>query len=120
MFVRAIRGAITVERNDPEEILKETKILLKEIFEQNNICFDDIISIFFTATKDLDAVFPAVAARELGLEDVALMCGNEMNVVESLKKCIRVLININTEKTNSELKHVYLKGSTVLRPDLSL
>lgn len=118
-MVRAIRGATTVFNNDKNEMLNETKKLLKEIIEKNNINKDDIISIIFTATKDLDAVFPAVAAREIGLNDVALMCMNEFDVPYGLKKCIRVMFHINTDKDKSEIKHIYLNDSKVLRPDLN-
>ena len=118
MFVRAIRGAVTVQENSAPEIIEETGRLLRAIVEKNEIKKEDIISIFFTVTKDLDAAFPAVAARKLGWTDIALMCANEMNVPGSLEKCIRVLMHINTEKDNSQIKHVYLNGAKVLRPDL--
>lgn len=117
-MVRAVRGATTVENNTSEEILRETEILLKEMVEVNNIDKNDIISVFFTVTQDLDAVFPAVAARKIGWENVALMCSNEMAVRNSLDKCIRVLLHFNTDKANSELKYIYLKNARRLRPDL--
>ncbi len=118
-MVRTIRGATTVLNNEKTEILNETKKLLKEIIEKNNLEKDDIISIIFTATKDLNAVFPAVAAREMGLNDVALMCMNEIDVPDGLKKCIRVMLHINTSLEKDRIKHVYLNGAKVLRPDLS-
>jgi chorismate mutase len=117
-MVRAIRGAITVDNNTAEEIIKDTKTLLTEIEKANNLVLDDVISIIFSSTKDLDAAFPAVAARELGWTEIALMCTNEVYVPDSLKMCIRILIHINTEKGNKELKHMYLKGAKILRPDL--
>lgn len=117
-MVRAIRGAITIESNTVEEILKETKTLLTELEKANNLILDDVISIIFSSTKDLDAGFPAVAARQLGWTDIALMCTNEIDVPGSLKMCIRVMMHVNTEKRNKELKHVYMKGAKVLRPDL--
>lgn len=119
MAVRAIRGAITVEANSAAEILSGAKELLSEIFNKNELQPDDLISIIFTLTHDLDAAFPAVAAREMGLMGIALMCMNEINVPNSLKKCIRVMLHTNTEKGNGELKHIYLKGAKVLRPDLA-
>jgi len=119
MLVRAIRGATTVDNNDSNEILEETGKLLTEIIEKNNICEDDVISIIFSVTKDLNAAFPAVAARKLGWTNVALFCTNEMDVPGGLLKCIRVLIHINTELSNKDIKHVYLKGAKVLRPDLT-
>lgn len=117
-MVRAIRGAITVERNSTEEIVKETKALLEEIEKENALNQEDIISIIFSSTRDLDAAFPAVAARQLGWTDISLMCTNEIDVPESLKMCVRVMMHINTDKSNKEIKHVYLKGAKVLRPDL--
>lgn len=118
-MVRAIRGAITVENNDVKEIIDETKELLSQIAQLNSLVEDDIISIIFSVTKELDAAFPAVAARQMGWSSVALMCTNEINVQGSLEKCIRVMLHINTSKSNNEIQHVYLKGAKVLRPDLS-
>lgn len=118
MHVRAVRGATTVANNDSCEIIDATKILLNEITEKNSLQQEDIISAIFSVTNDLDAAFPAVAARQLGWSDVALMCTTEINVPGSLKKCIRVMIHINTEKCKSELQHVYLNEAKVLRPDL--
>jgi len=117
-LVRAVRGAITVEHNTVEDIIEATKVLLTKIVEENRIERNDIISIIFSVTKDLDAVFPAVAARQLGWTDIALMCTNEVDVPGSLGKCIRVLMHINTEKSNKDIKHVYLRDARVLRPDL--
>jgi chorismate mutase len=119
MFVRAVRGATTVENNDAIEILEATRELLNLIVEKNNITQDDAISIIFTVTDDLNATFPAIAARQIGWTSVALMCTNEINVPGSLEKCLRILIHINTEKRNDEIKHVYLRGAKVLRPDLN-
>ncbi|WP_027630767.1 chorismate mutase [Ruminiclostridium cellobioparum] len=119
MLVRAIRGAITVPENTKEAILEGTRDLLAEIINNNEIKTSDLISIIFTMTSDLNAVFPAVAAREMGLNDVPLMCSNEIDVPGSLRSCVRVLIHINTDKAGSEIKHIYLKGAAVLRPDLA-
>lgn len=118
MAVRAIRGAITVSENTKELIWEGTKELLVEIIERNSLEYTDIISVIFTVTQDLNAAFPAVAARQIGWNDIPLMCTNEINVPGSLERCIRVLIHINTEKTNTDINHVYLKGAQVLRPDL--
>lgn len=117
-MVRAIRGAITVEENSKESIISNTKELLLRIVQENQVFEDDIISIIFSTTKDLNAVFPAAAARQLGWTSVALMCTNEIEVPGSLEKCIRVLMHINTNKTNKDIKHVYLKNAKNLRPDL--
>jgi len=119
MPVRAIRGATTVENNCRDEIINETKELLQKIVEENGVDQEDMISIIFSVTKDLDAAFPAVAARQLGWTSIALMCTNEIDVPGSVRKCIRVLMHINTDKRNSEIKHVYLKGAKDLRPDLT-
>ena len=119
MPVRAVRGAITVKKNEADEIISNTKILLSKIIELNRIKKDDMISIFFTATPDIDAVFPSVAAREMGFTDVPLMCASELAIKGSLEKCIRVLMHINTNKTNKDIKHVYLKNAKNLRPDLT-
>jgi len=117
MSVRAVRGATTVKNNYASDILDETKILLSKIVRENEIESRDIISIFFSTTKDLNAVFPAAAARQMGWTSIALMCTNEIDVPESLEKCIRVLIHFNTGKENKDIKHVYLKEAKVLRPD---
>jgi chorismate mutase len=117
-MVAAIRGATTVVTNNEQEILEATAELLEKIVEQNGITVEDIISIIFSTTKDLDAVFPAVAARRLGWIHTAMMCTNEIDVPGSLTKCIRVMMHINTEKKNDELKYIYLRDARSLRPDL--
>jgi chorismate mutase len=117
-MVRAIRGATTVEENTEQEILNATCELLKTMMEVNGTEKDNIISIIFSVTMDLNAAFPAVAARRLGWTETALMSTYEINVPGSLQKCIRVMMHINTEKKNSELKFVYQKQARLLRPDL--
>jgi chorismate mutase len=119
MFVRGIRGAVTVESNTSSDIISNTGNLLSEIFRQNDIKKEDLVSIIFTMTSDLDAAFPAIAARQMGITDVSLLCMNELNIKNGLKKCIRVLIQVNTEKSNSDIKHIYLKDAKSLRPDLN-
>ncbi|MHB8063463.1 MAG: chorismate mutase [Ruminiclostridium sp.] len=118
MFVRAIRGAITVSKNTKESILEGTRELLVEMIKRNNLDDLDIISIIFSVTSDLNATFPAIAARELGLTDISLMCTKEIDVPGSLSSCVRVLIHFNTDKKNNEITHIYLNGATVLRPDI--
>lgn len=118
MSVRALRGATTVETNSREEILEATAEMIKEIMSRNNLETEDMISILFTVTSDLDTVFPAVAVRQLGITDVPLLDVAQPAIKGALGKCIRVLIHFNTEKKNSELNHVYLRGAKVLRPDL--
>lgn len=91
--------------------------MLETIFALNEIEPDDVVSAFFTTTKDLTATFPAVAAREVGLDNVALMCAHEMDVPGSLTSCVRVMLHINTTATLDEIKHVYLRGAVQLRPE---
>ena len=117
-MVRGIRGAITVDSNTKEEILNYTKELLLTIKEANQFKVDDIVSIFFSMTPDLDAAFPAAAARELGWTMVPLFGMQEANIHGGLKKCIRILIQFNGEKKQSEIKHCYLREAKNLRKDL--
>ncbi len=117
-MVRAIRGAITVDSNDRQDILNATDELLRALIKENSIVKEDIISIIFSVTSDLNAVFPAVAARQMGLTDIAMMCTHEVDVPGSLRRCIRVMMHFNTEKSNAELKYIYLKDAKKLRPDL--
>ncbi len=118
MNLVSIRGAITVEDNTSDSILSNTKLLLKEMERKNKIDRSQVVNIIFTATKDLDTVYPARAARELGYLQAALLCFQEMYVVGSLKKCIRVNILIQSKLEQDSVQHVYLKGAKVLRPDL--
>ena len=120
MYCRGIRGATTVERNEREEILAATSELLMAIVQRNGLQVDDIASGFFTVTDDLNAVFPALAARQLGWTEIALMCMREIPVPGSLGKCIRVLLHVNTTRGPSELQHVYLREAATLRPEFML
>lgn len=115
MPVRGIRGATTVKNNIREEILSATRDLLSEILKRNQLKVEDIASIIFTTTKDLNAEFPAAAARELGWEETPLLCTSEIDVPESLPKCIRILLHVNSDKKQSEVKHVYLREAVNLR-----
>jgi len=119
MPCRGVRGATTAENNTPEEILKATRQLLALMIRQNDIQAEDICSAIFSTTTDLDAEFPALAARQLGWLDVALMCFNELDVPGSLRRCIRILLHWNTDKPASELVHIYIKEAAKLRPDRS-
>ncbi len=119
MMVRGIRGATTVESNSREEILEATGELLASIVEANEVEHDHVASIIFTTTVDLNAEFPAVAAREAGWTDVALQCMHDMNVPGSLTRCVRILMHVNTERSNAELHHIYLRGARRLRADLA-
>ena len=116
---RGVRGAITVEENTAEAIRKAALELLTALVEANHIDVDDIGSVHFTTTTDLNAEFPAVAAREMGWHDVALLCGHEMNVPHGLPMCLRVLVMWNTTRTPREIQHVYLGEAQRLRPDRS-
>ncbi len=117
--VRGVRGATTVDRNTAEAIVEAARELLDEVVRRNEIRTEDIASAWFSTTRDLDAEFPAVAARAgLGWDHVALMCSHEMDVPGSLSGCLRLMLHINTQRSQAELHHVYLRGATVLRPDV--
>jgi chorismate mutase len=120
MYCRGLRGATTVENNDREEILMATNELLELLIQKNALKKEDIASAIFSVTEDLDAEFPAVAARKLGWTEVALMCTREIPVPNSLKKCIRVLIHVNTDQSADELQHVYIHGAVNLRPNFEV
>lgn len=119
MYCRGIRGATTVERNDREEILAATTELLQLLIERNELQTEDIASVIFTMTEDLDAEFPALAARALGWTETALVCMREIPVPGSLNKCIRILLHVNTERSASDLQHVYIRNAVNLRPSFS-
>ncbi|MPZ97742.1 MAG: chorismate mutase [Dehalococcoidia bacterium] len=118
MLVRGIRGATTVRANTRDDILAATHELLDAIVRGNDIQHDHVASIIFSTTPDLNAEFPAVAAREDGWTDVALSCVHEMNVPGSLARCLRILMHVNTERAAADIKHVYLHGARQLRRDL--
>lgn len=119
MPCRGVRGATTADANTREAILKATLQLLALMIRKNDIHPEDVASAIFTVTKDLDAEFPALAARQLGWLNVALLCGYELDVPGALPRCIRVLVHWNTSKSAEEIVHVYIKGAANLRPDLS-
>ena len=117
--MRSIRGATTVENNEKNEILKATEEMLTEIIEENAININNIISVIFTCTADLDQVYPAVAARALGLTQAALMCFQELYVEGSMNMCIRASVNAEIEMPQSEVRHIYLNRAKTLRPDIT-
>ena len=117
MYCRGIRGAITVDNNDREEILAATTELLSLMVHENNVHTEDIASASFTLTDDLDAVFPALAARQIGWNEVPLICMREIPVPDSLEKCIRVLLLVNTTCSASEIEHIYMRQANSLRPE---
>jgi chorismate mutase len=117
--VRGIRGATTVDRNSRDAILEATVELLQLLIMANDIQPEDVASAIFSTTPDLDAEFPAVAARRhFGWTHVALSCTHEMAVPGSLPMCLRILLHVNTDRTQEEVTHVYARGARVLRPDL--
>ncbi len=118
MACRGIRGAVSVESNDAGAIVAAARDLLEQITVANGVLVDDIASVIFTATPDLDAAYPARAARKMGWTDTPLLCMQEMTVMDSLPRCIRVLIHWNTDLSLAQIRHVYLGRARVLRPDL--
>jgi chorismate mutase len=117
--MRALRGAITVDANDSALILDATRALLREMMLLNSLQPDRLVSVIFTATPDLTAAFPARAARELGWNDVPLLCMTEMTVPGSLVRCVRVLMHAELPAEAGRGRHVYLGGAAELRPDLA-
>ncbi len=115
MWCRGIRGATTVEANTREQIVNNTRELLEAMITANDVELDDIACVVFTTTADLNAEFPAQAAREMGWSDVALLCSHEMAVPDSLPRCLRILVMVNTEKRANQIVHVYTKGASALR-----
>jgi chorismate mutase len=119
MLCRGVRGATTVDANNREEILTATRQLVALLVRRNGINPADVASAIFTTTPDLTAEFPALAARQLGWLDVPMLCGHEIAVPGSLPKCIRVLVNWNTDKPQNEIQHIYIRDAVRLRPDLN-
>ena len=120
--MRALRGAITVDEDTKSQITSATKRLLEEMLSLNELSAEDLVSIHFTCTQDLSAEFPAVGAREMGLSDVPLLCGIEMNGPDSplsVPRCVRVMMYAYTDRDPSAVRHVYLEGAKHLRPDLA-
>jgi chorismate mutase len=122
MSVRGIRGATTAARNEAEAILEATTELLEELTRRNQLDLDEIPFAYFTTTPDLNAEFPAYAARKLGWLDVPMLCGHDMNVLQpnprGIRRCIRVLLLYNTEKRQREMVHAYLRGAQAIKSDL--
>lgn len=119
MAVRGVRGATTVESDDPALIRAAARELMEEILRRNQITdFDDVISAVFTTTEDLVSAFPAEAARAMGMNQVPLLCAQEIPVTGSMPHCIRVMLHVNSDRTPKEIEHVYLRDAKKLRPDL--
>jgi chorismate mutase len=116
--VRGLRGATTVDTDNEEQVTERVQTLLHEMLTRNGVHKDDLISILFTATDDIHCMFPAKAARDIGLGDVPLICARELDVVDGTPRCIRVLMHLTTDRPRSELHHIYLERARGLRDDL--
>ena len=119
MAVRAVRGAVQVDADERQLVLKATTDLVTALFEANGFTADDVISMVFTATPDLTSEFPALAARELGLVDTPLLCAAEIAVPGSLPRVVRILAHVETSRSKQEIQHVYLGGANALRRDIA-
>jgi chorismate mutase len=119
MAVRAIRGATQLEVDDRDHLLASVDELIREILTQNQLATDDLISMLFTATPDLHSEFPALAARQLGIGDVPLLCTQELDIAGAMPRVIRVMRHVETALTKAEVRHVYLRGAAALRRDLA-
>ena len=118
MWMRGVRGATCATANSTEAIIETTKQMLQRIIVENDMQPDEIASAFFSTTRDLNAEFPAIAARQLGWTDVPLMCMHEMEVPGALPQCVRVMVHWNTDKRPNQIRHIYINGAEKLRPDL--
>ena len=118
--VRALRGATTVDADTPEQVHDRVGALVNEMLDRNDVDKDALISIVFTATDDITSMFPAAAARAVGLGDVPLLCARELAIDGGTPRCIRVLMHLTTERSRAELRHVYLAGAEGLRDDLPI
>ncbi|MGI9022684.1 MAG: chorismate mutase [Acidimicrobiales bacterium] len=116
--IRALRGATTVEEDTSEQVSERVQALIAEMLARNGVNHDDIISMIFTATDDIVSIFPAAAARAVGLGDVPLLCARELSVTGGTPRCIRILVHLATERPRGELRHVYMEGAESLRDDL--
>lgn len=119
MAVRAIRGAVQVDADEREAILEATAELVAEVLGRNDLAAEDVISVLFTATPDLTAEFPALAARKTGFHAVPLMCATEIPVPGAMPRVIRLMAHVETDRSRSEVQHVYLRGAAALRLDIA-
>ncbi|MBL1094587.1 MULTISPECIES: chorismate mutase [Streptomyces] len=119
MAVRAVRGAVQLERDDAEHMQEQVGELLTAILERNGLLADDLISVWFTATPDLHSDFPAAAARALGITDVPLICAQELDVDGAMERVVRVLAHVETELSKAKIAHVYLGAAGALRKDIA-
>lgn len=119
MAIRGIRGAISVDADEPDQIRDATRELIEEVLKRNEITdYDDIISAVFTTTQDLVSAFPAEAARHVGMTTVPLLCAQEIPVTGSMPRCIRILLHVNSDRKPAEIEHIYLRDASKLRPDM--
>lgn len=116
--VRALRGATTLDVDTAEHMTERVQALLHEMLSRNDVDHDDLVSILFTATDDLHSLFPATAARGIGLGDVPLICARELDIDNAAQRCVRVMMHLTTTRSRAELHHVYLEGARGLRDDL--
>ncbi|KAK1178224.1 chorismate mutase [Streptomyces sp. NBS 14/10] len=119
MAVRAVRGAVQLERDEPRHMHEQVSALLTAILERNRLTPDDLISVWFTATPDLHSDFPAVAVRKLGITDVPLLCAQELDIAGAMPRVVRILAHIETDLAKSDLAHVYLGAAAALRKDIA-
>ena len=119
MPVRALRGATTLDADTPDHIRERVKALMAALYERNGLDNDQIISILITGTADITTFHPVTAARGFGLDDIPLIGAQELAIDGTLARCVRVLVHVETERPRSELRHVFLEGAIVLRPDLA-
>ncbi|MFI8184457.1 chorismate mutase [Actinacidiphila glaucinigra] len=119
MAVRAVRGAVQLERDEAEHMHGQVAELLTAILERNGIAVDDLISVWFTATPDLHSDFPAVAARKLGITDVPLICAQELDVAGAMPRVVRILAHVESGLSKGEISHVYLGAAAALRKDIA-
>ncbi|PSL41973.1 chorismate mutase [Planomicrobium soli] len=118
-MIRGVRGAITVTKDHPDEILQETKKLVLEMIKANNIDPEEVASVIISTTPDVSSAFPAKAVRTLeNWTYVPVMCTHEMNVPGSLPLCIRVMMHVNTEQSQKDIQHIFMNEAVKLRPDL--
>ena len=118
MAVRALRGATTLDLDAPDHIRERVKALMAALYERNGLDNDQVISVLVTGTGDITSFHPVTAAREFGLDDVPLLGAQELDITGTLSRCVRVLLHVETDRPRSELRHVFLEGATMLRPDL--
>jgi chorismate mutase len=119
MTVRAIRGAVQINADERDAILEGTAELVTEVMARNELAPGDVISVLFTATPDLTAEFPALAARKIGFHDVPLMCATEIAVTGAMPRVIRLMAHVETDRPRSAIQHVYLRGAAALRLDIA-